>query len=66
MQLLNISMKGAMARIEGVSRDQNPYRDGYRNNQGPGGGLQRQRRAAWLEGWDLENKEAEGRGGVKC
>jgi hypothetical protein len=57
MHLIRCYEKGMDARREGVPRSENPYRNGYRNNQGPGGGLQRQRYKAWNEGWDQEDED---------
>ena len=54
-QLVTIYNKGADARRNGEPRGANPYKEGYRNSNGPGGNLQRQRRQAWYDGWDRVN-----------
>jgi hypothetical protein len=51
MQLVAIYNHGREARSSGQAR-RSPYRDGYRNQNGPGGSLQRQRDKAWLDGYD--------------
>lgn len=50
-QLVSITNNGARAFAVGLTLEDNPYKDGYRNQNGPGGQLQRQRRLAWAEGW---------------
>ncbi len=58
MQMVTITQRGIDDFTAGVARDAGPYHEGHRNNQGPGGNLQRKRREAWLEGWKLAEKEA--------
>jgi ribosome modulation factor len=50
-QLVTIQGKGYKAFQEGKDRSDCPYRGGYHNQNGPGGSLQRQRRQAWLQGF---------------
>ena len=52
MQLVKAYQRGIDARKEGLPRTVCPYMGGYRNNQGAGGGLQRQRRDEWYKGYD--------------
>ena len=58
-QILKIEHKGRAAFHEGKPETANPYTTGYRNQNGPGGNLQRQRAQAWSRGWELEKKETE-------
>jgi len=58
MQIVRIQEKGIDAFTAGLGIEANPYNCGYRNNQGNGGNLQRQRREAWLKGWQIALKEA--------
>lgn len=51
-QIVTIENKGYAAFKTGVSRDANPYTNGYRNQNGPGGNLQRSRAMAWNRGWE--------------
>lgn len=57
MQLVTIYNKGRQACAKGLGRTRCPYLSGYRNANGPGGSLQRQRREAWLDGWDAALRE---------
>jgi hypothetical protein len=50
-QLVTIYNRGRDARTNGQPR-KSPYREGHRNQNGPGGSLQRQRDKAWLDGYD--------------
>jgi hypothetical protein len=45
-QILTIENKGYEAYLAGKATSDNPYQDGYRNINGPGGSLQKQRRDA--------------------
>ena len=58
-QILTIENKGYDAYMAGKPMTDNPYQDGYRNNQGNGGNLQRQRREAWETGWDCAKRDEE-------
>jgi len=55
LQIVRIQDKGFKAFYAGIPLDNNPYEDGYHNQNGPGGSVQRQRREAWKAGW-LEGK----------
>ena len=61
-QLVNIENKGYAAFSMGIPLKDNPYQTGYRNQNGTGGSLQRQRRDAWNRGWLLAEKTAKGEG----
>lgn len=56
-QLVTIYNRGREARQAGEQWAANPYKGGYRNQNGPGGNLQQQRRQAWYDGWDRVNVE---------
>lgn len=56
-QLVSIQHKGYLAFQNGTPLDQNPYKEGYRNQNGPGGSLQRQRREAWRAGWEEAKRQ---------
>lgn len=56
-QIHTIEVKGASAFAAGVPLTDNPYTTGYRNQNGPGGNLQRQRSQAWVRGWQNAERE---------
>lgn len=58
-QIVLIQDKGYAAFREGKVEEDNPYKEGYRNQNGAGGQLQRQRREAWRRGFLLAKKEKE-------
>ena len=60
-QIANIQDKGYAAFQAGIPLDANPYMQGYRNQNGSGGQVQRQRRQAWSRGWELAKKHKEER-----
>ncbi len=57
LQICKIQDKGFLAGSRGEPRDANPYREGYSNQNGPGGQFQRQRRQSWDRGWDQGKEE---------
>lgn len=57
MQIVEIENKGYRAYQAGEPLEACPYQGGYRNQNGPGGSVQRQRREAWRRGWLLAQKE---------
>ncbi len=59
LQICRIEDKGVFAGRQGLAKTSNPYLAGYRNQNGRGGGLQRQRRLAWDRGWERGAKEPE-------
>ncbi len=59
LQLCRIQDKGFQAFLDGIPSSENPYTQGYSNQNGPGGQLQRQRRQSWDRGWELAKKEQE-------
>jgi ribosome modulation factor len=58
-QIVTIENKGYDAYLAGKATSDNPYWDGYRNNNGPGGSLQKQRRDAWERGWRNAKRDKE-------
>lgn len=52
-QLVSITQKGYAAFEAGQPTSANPYQEGYNG----GGGLQRQRRKAWADGWRLARRD---------
>jgi hypothetical protein len=52
-QIVTIENKGTDAFRQGKPLTANPYLGGYRNQNGAGGSVQRQRRAAWERGWKM-------------
>jgi hypothetical protein len=56
-QILSIEQKGYAAFLDGKTPTANPYTDGYMNQNGKGGSVQRQRREAWRRGWNLARRE---------
>lgn len=56
-QIVGIENKGFAAFSAGIPKIENPYQDGYRNQNGAGGSVQRQRRDAWNRGWDQAKKQ---------
>ena len=56
-QIVTIENKGYRARLYGALIEDCPYQSGYRNQNGPGGSLQRQRREAWLRGYKLAMRQ---------
>lgn len=61
-QIATIECKGFKAFIAGIPLNENPYQAGYRNQNGPGGSVQRQRRDAWSRGWNLAQKTPNAKG----
>lgn len=55
-QIVTIENKGFAAFKAGVAESANPYRKSG-NQSGTGGSVQRQRRLAWLRGWELAKAE---------
>jgi ribosome modulation factor len=58
-QIHSIEVKGYRAFLAGQPLTACPYQDGYRNQNGVGGGLQRQRRDAWRRGWTSAKNDKE-------
>lgn len=58
-QIVGIENKGYAAYEQGIPLENCPYQSGYRNQNGPGGSLQSQRRKAWRRGWLLAKQHAE-------
>lgn len=58
-QIVSIENKGFAAFEAGVPIESCPYQDGYHNQNGRGGSVQRQRRAAWRRGWELAKRQQE-------
>lgn len=58
-QIVTIENKGYDAFKAGVPLSGCPYQEGYRNQNGAGGSVQRQRRSAWRRGWMLAKKHQE-------
>jgi len=59
LQLCKIQDKGYQAFKDNIPLSENPYTLGYRNQNGNGGQLQRQRRIAWERGWKSAEEEQE-------
>lgn len=59
LQICQIQDKGYKAFQDGIPLSDCPYKSGYRNQNGVGGQLQRQRREAWVRGWLTAQKGEE-------
>lgn len=57
-QIVTIENKGYAAFESGALLTANPYMAGYHNQNGPGGAVQRQRRMAWIRGWENAKLDA--------